>query len=82
MYIFESQYADWACIKWNFSLFETKCHALAINYLDLDILESQQADLAWIKLHFSLFETKCHALAINYFRVGHVWVTTCRFSMK
>ena len=32
--------------KWNFRLFETKCHALATNYLDFDIFESEHADTA------------------------------------
>ena len=48
----------------------------------LDMFESQLADLAWNKFNFRLFETKCNALEINYFRVGHVWVTICRFSMN
>ena len=30
--IFESEHSDIAWNKWNFRLFETKCHALAINY--------------------------------------------------
>ena len=30
--IFELEHSDIALNKWNFRLFETKCHALALNY--------------------------------------------------
>ena len=82
MDILESQQADFAWNKWHLKLWDKmSCISYKIT-LDWDILESQQADLAWNKWDFSLFETNCHALAINYLSVGHVWVTTCRFSMK
>ena len=80
MDIFESEHSDIAWNKWNFRLFETKCHALAIAYtLDLDKFESEHSDITWNKWNCRLFETKCHALALNYFRFGHIWVRTFRY---
>ena len=61
MNIFESQHADIAWNKWNFRLFETKCHALAEITLDLGIFESQHADIAWNKWNLDyLIENVMH----------------------
>ena len=44
MDIFESEHSDIAWNKWNFRLFETKCHALALNYFRY-IFESEHSDI-------------------------------------
>ena len=70
MDIFESEHSDIAWNKWNFRLFETTCHALAINYFRFGhIWVRTFRYIAWNKWNFRLFETKCHALAIHYFRL-------------
>ena len=57
--MFESQHADLAWNKWYFRLFETKCHALAINYFRFETyLSPQHADLVWNEWNFRLFEAK------------------------
>ena len=76
MDIFESEHSDITWNKWNFRLFETKCHAWAINYFRLGHIWVTTCRNKW---NFRLFETKCHAWEINYFRFLHIWVRTINY---
>ena len=70
MDIFESEHSDITWNKWNFRLFETKCHAWAITTctLDLDIYVSQNIQILHEVSGLLDYMGKSHRLAINYFR--------------